>query len=84
VRAAQPVAPDVLQPVQELLTQNALAGSFVHWASPEHSTHWPAAGPVVAQVVLPSVRTAQPVAPGALQPVQALFTQKPLAVSFVH
>jgi hypothetical protein len=74
----------VLQPVHALLTQNALAGSFVHWGSAAHSTHWPTAVPVVAQVVLPSVRTAQPVALGALQPVQALFTQKPLAGSFVH
>jgi hypothetical protein len=41
-----------------------------------HSTHWPAAVPVAAHVVLPSVRAAQM---AAVHPVQALPTQNPLA-----
>jgi hypothetical protein len=55
-----------------------------HWVLLVHCTHWPARVPVAAQVVLPSVRPEQPVAPGVLQPVQALDTQKALAESFVH
>jgi hypothetical protein len=39
---------------------------------------------VVAQVVLLSLRAAQPLAPVVLQPVQTLATQKPLAGSAVH
>jgi hypothetical protein len=74
----------VLQPVQALATQKAFAGSFVHWLSVVHATHWPAAVPVVAQTALPSVRPAHPVAPVALQPVHALATQKPFAGSAVH
>jgi hypothetical protein len=78
VRPVHPVAPAVLHPVQAFATQKPLAGSAVHWLSAVHSTHWPAAVPVGAQVVLPSVRAAQPVAPGAVHPVQVLATQKPL------
>jgi hypothetical protein len=80
----QPVAPAELQPVHAFATQKPLAGSAVHWLSPVHCTHCPAAVPVAAQVVLPSVRPAQPVAPEALQPVHSLATQKPLARSAVH
>jgi hypothetical protein len=83
-REEHPVAPVVLQPVQAFATQKPLAGSAVHWASATHATHCPTAVPVVAQVVLPSVRAAQPVAPAALQPVHELATQKPFAGSTVH
>jgi hypothetical protein len=84
VCAEHPVAPLVLQPVQTFATQKPLAASFVHWLSAAHSTHRPADVPVVAQVVLPSVRAEHPVAPLVLQPVHAFATQKPLATSFVH
>jgi hypothetical protein len=84
VRLVQPVAPGVAQPVQEFDTQKAFAGSFVHWRSPKHSTHWPADVPVIAQVVLPSVLPAQPVAPVVEQPVHRPFTQKAFAGSFMH
>jgi hypothetical protein len=84
LRVEQPVAPVVLQPVQVLATQKALDGLAVHWASAVHSTHWPTALPVLAQAVLPSLREAQPVAPGLVQPVQAPATQKALAGSAVH
>jgi hypothetical protein len=84
VRAEQPVAPVVLHPVQAFATQKPFDGFAVHWESAVHSTHCPAAVPVVAQVVLPSVRAAQPVAPAALQPVHALATQKPFVGSVVH
>jgi hypothetical protein len=84
VRPVHPVAPVVLHPVQTLATQKPFAGSVVHWASATHATHCPAAAPVVEQVVLPSVRAAQPVAPGALQPVQTFATQKPFVGSAMH
>jgi hypothetical protein len=81
MRAAQPVAPAVLQPVHTFATQKPLAGSEVHWLSAAHSTHWPEDAPLLAHTVLPSVRTAHP---AALHPVQAFATQNPLAGSFVH
>jgi hypothetical protein len=84
VRAVQPLAPVVLHPVQALATQKPFDGFEVHWASVVHSTHCPAAVPVVAHVVLPSVLAAHPVAPAALQPVHALATQKPFVGSAVH
>jgi hypothetical protein len=67
-----------------LATQKPFAGFAVHWASAVHSTHCPAEVPVVAQVVLPSVRAAHPVAPTAVQSVHALATQKPFVGSAVH
>jgi hypothetical protein len=79
-----PVAPLVLQPVQTFATQKPFAASFVHWLSAEHSTHWPADIPAVAQTVLPSARAPHPVDPEVLQPVHTFATQKPLATSFVH
>jgi hypothetical protein len=84
VRPVHPVAPVVLHPVQAFATQNPLDGLEVHWVSAVHSTHCPAAVPVVAQVVLPSVLPAQPVAPVALQPAHSLATQNPFVGSVVH
>src|SRR6266540_3129331 len=40
--------------------------------------------PAIAQIVLLSVRKAQPVAPAVLHPVHAPATQKPFAASVVH
>jgi hypothetical protein len=84
VRAAQPVAPAVLHPVHEPATQNPFVGSMAHWASARHATHCPTAVPVVAQVVLPSVRAAQPVAPAVLHPVHEPATQNPFVGFTVH
>jgi hypothetical protein len=65
--------------VHALFTQKLLAGFFEHSPSPTHSTHLPAAAPVVAQTAAPpSMRVAHKL---ALQPVQTLPTQKPLAGS---
>jgi hypothetical protein len=77
VRPVHPVAPAV-HPAQAFATQKPLAASAVHWLSAVHSTHCPLAVPVFAHVFLPSVRAVQPVAPGALHPVQVLATQNPL------
>jgi hypothetical protein len=52
-----------------------------HWALLVQVTHWPVKVPALAQAVLPSVRLAQRV---AVQPVQALLTQKPLAALAVQ
>jgi hypothetical protein len=74
----------VLQPVQAFATQKPFAALDAHWLSPVHSTHCPAAVPLVAQTSLPSVRPVHPVAPGVAQPVHALATQKPFVGSFVQ
>jgi hypothetical protein len=52
-----------------------------HWALLVHVTHWPAKVPAVAHAVLPSVRPAHK---AAVQPVQALPTQKLLATLAVQ
>jgi hypothetical protein len=71
------------QPPQTLATQKLFA-AVLQSASPAHSTHCPAAAPLATQVVFPSLRAAQPVAPTVPQPVQALATQKAFPGSFVH
>jgi hypothetical protein len=81
--AVHAVAEAVWQPSQALATQKLFAGSL-QLVSPAHSTHRPAAAPLVAQVVFPSIRAAHPVAPVLAQPVHALATQKPLAGSLLH
>ena len=74
----QAAVPALWQPVQALVTQKPFAGFSVQPVLSVHSTHCPAAGPVVAQTKAapPSTVAAHRV---AVQAVQTLFTQKPLA-----
>jgi hypothetical protein len=65
-----------VQPAQTLFTQKPFAG-FAHWPDATHSTHWPAAVPVVAQTEAPP--STFPAHKLALQAVQTPATQKPLA-----
>jgi hypothetical protein len=79
----QAAVPAFWQPMQALFTQKPFAGFFAQPPLSTHSTHWPAAAPEVAHTedVPPSTPPPQS---AVVQPVQALFTQKPLAGFFVH
>ena len=54
--------------------QNPFAASFVQVVLSTHSTHWPEDAPEVAHT-----EAVPPAQSAVVQPVQALFTQKPLA-----
>jgi hypothetical protein len=79
----QAFAPAPWQPVHALLTQKPFEASFVQVVLSTHSTHWPAADPPVAQTEFVPPSTFPPHSV-AVHPVQALFTQKPLAGFFVQ